>query len=159
MTTDPSAPGADADRSNPGDSARRRRAELLSAAEAAPLQALAERCLADGTQPEPMLGPDVGMVTLQVREPVEATRFLLGDVLATRCELRFRGARGWSMRLGDDRPTALAAAICDAEAEAGGPLRAEIEALCHRTEQEQAEARRREWEALAPTVVSFEEMG
>lgn len=134
------------------------RAELLAAAERNLLLDLADRCLADTPDPEILAGPDVGTVVLDVREPVEAIRFQLGDVLATRCEVRHRQAQGWAMRMGDDRTAALAAAICDAEYAADGPLADEIARLCTSTAARLARDRAREWAELEPTIVTFEEL-
>ncbi|WP_349345435.1 inositol monophosphatase family protein [Streptomyces rapamycinicus] len=44
-------------------------------------------CIADGAPVRVLVGPDVGCVTAQVREPVLEQRFLLGDVLACRAEV------------------------------------------------------------------------
>ena len=137
---------------------RTRRAELLANADPTALVALAERCLADAPAPVLVTGPEVGIVVMTVREPVESTRFHLGDVLVTRAEVEFRGQRGWAMRMGDDREAALAAAICDADAEAGGPRANEIDDLCRRTASEQAERDDAEWSELRTTIVRFDEM-
>ncbi len=137
---------------------RARRAELLAAADLTPLLAVADRCLDDAGPPVFVSGPDVGMVMMTVREPVEATRFHLGEVLVTRSEVEHRGVRGWSMRMGDDKPGALAAAICDAEAAAGGDRTTEIDELCTATDARLAAERASEWQTLEPTIVRFEEM-
>jgi alpha-D-ribose 1-methylphosphonate 5-triphosphate synthase subunit PhnG len=131
-------------------SGRTRRAELLAATNRDDLVDLAERCL--------IAGPDVGMVVLTAREPVESTRFHLGEVLVTRTEVGHRGERGWSMFMGDDRPASLAAAILDAEVAARGPLAAAVEDLCQATELALVARRAEEWAELEPTVVSFEEV-
>ncbi len=138
---------------------RARRCELLAAAPLQQLLETADACL-DG-QPAPVLlsGPDVGTVVMTVREPVEASRFHLGDVLVTQSTVEHRSIKGWSMRMGDDRPGALAAAICDAEVEAAGHHAAAVEQLCNEVEHGQAATRAEEWHRLEPTVVRFEEMG
>ncbi|MPZ97645.1 MAG: phosphonate metabolism protein PhnG, partial [Propionibacteriales bacterium] len=94
----------------------------------------------------------------QVREPVAADWFLLGDVLACRAEVALAGSRGWAMRLGDDRAATLAAAVLDAEAEAGRPHGRDVEELCATVAQRQQTAAHAEWAELAPTVVEFEEL-
>lgn len=137
---------------------REERAGLLAAAEPASLCALADQCLHGAPDPEVTLPPEVGMVVLTVREPVETIRFHLGEVLVTRCEVRHRGQLGWCMRMGDDPPATLAAAVLDAEAEADGPHRAEVEALCNEVARQRAEVDAREWREVAPTIVDFEEM-
>ncbi len=138
---------------------RARRCELLAAAPLQPLLDTADACL-DGLPPPTILsGPDVGTVLMTVREPVESTRFHLGDVLVTRSMVEHRSVRGWSMRMGDDRPGALAAAICDAEVEAGGRQALDVLVLCEATDRSERAARSAEWQQLQATVVRFEEMG
>ncbi|HEY4422135.1 MAG TPA: phosphonate C-P lyase system protein PhnG, partial [Pseudonocardia sp.] len=85
-------------------------------------------------------------------------RFLLGDVLACRAEVELAGTRGWAMRLGDDRVAVLAAAVCDAEAEADRPMAGEVAELCRRVAAREAAAEAAEWAVLGPTVVAFEEL-
>jgi alpha-D-ribose 1-methylphosphonate 5-triphosphate synthase subunit PhnG len=103
-------------------------------------------------------GPTVGTVALEVREPVAGDRFIVGDVLVTSAEVEWRGKRGWASLLGRDRAAALAAAVCDAEAEASGPLAPEVESLCAGTESALAQAALKEESELARTVVHFEEL-
>ncbi|WP_232666846.1 phosphonate C-P lyase system protein PhnG [Pseudonocardia sp. TRM90224] len=134
------------------------RAELLALAERAELVELADRSLADGADLRVVVAPEVGCVATQVVEPVARERFLLGDVLACRAEVELDGVRGWSMRLGDDRAAVLAAAVCDAEANAGRPLAGAVAELCRRVAARSAAAEAAEWAALAPTVVAFEEL-
>lgn len=137
---------------------REQRCALLAEAERDELVALADECLADGAAVRVLAGPEVGVVTAQVREPVLAERFLLGDVLACRAEVELSGQRGWAMRLGDDRAAALAAAVLDAEAESGRPLTARVEDLCRAVAGRRAEREAAEWAELAPTIVEFEEL-
>jgi alpha-D-ribose 1-methylphosphonate 5-triphosphate synthase subunit PhnG len=135
-----------------------RRAELLAVASGSELVALADRCLeaAPGTQ---VTGPPtVGTIPLCVREPVVGERFILADVLATQAEVEHRGQRGWAMRLGDDVPATLAAAICDAEAASGSGLAGEVDLLCRRTELSRDDEAAREWTELARTEVHFREL-
>lgn len=137
---------------------RGRRCELLAAADTGELLAVAEACIEATAPPLALVGPEVGTVAMTVREPVETTRFQLGDVLVTRSEVEHRGVRGWAVRMGDDRPGALAAAICDAEAAAAGPQTSTIDELCRRTQERLVRQRDEEWAQLAPTIVDFEEM-
>ena len=141
-----------------GEGSREERAGLLALAGNAELVALADGCLADGAQLTVLVPPEVGCVATEVREPVGHERFLLGDVLACRAEVELAGTRGWAMRLGDDRVAVLAAAVCDAEAEADRPMAGEVAALCRRVAAREAAAEAAEWAVLAPTVVAFEEL-
>lgn len=134
------------------------RAELLAVAEAEEVVALAESCLAEFGDPLMLAPPETGVVVMQVREPVCAERFHLGEVVVTRAEVEVAGARGWAMRLGDDRVATLAAAVCDAVAAAGGALAAEVDHLCVTTQRRRADRRAAEWDAIAPTIVKFEEL-
>ncbi|PXY30418.1 phosphonate C-P lyase system protein PhnG [Prauserella sp. PE36] len=137
---------------------REERCGLLAEAEPDELRALADQCLADGADVRVLVGPEIGFVTAQVREPVAAERFLLGDVLASRAEVELAGHRGWAMRLGDDRASALAAAVLDAEVEAARPHAADVAELCARVARRRQEREAAEWAELAPTVVEFEEL-
>jgi alpha-D-ribose 1-methylphosphonate 5-triphosphate synthase subunit PhnG len=137
---------------------RAERCALLARAEADELRVLADACLADGVDVRVLVAPEVGFVSAQVREPVAAERFLLGDVLACRAEVELAGQRGWAMRLGDDRAAVLAAAVLDAEVQAGRSRATEVDALCHAVATQQAQRQDREWGELAPTIVEFEEL-
>ena len=134
------------------------RAAMLAQADPEALATVADECLATASAPGIHHGPDVGTVVLTVREPVEATRFHLGEVLVTRCQLEHRGVTAWAMRMGDDRASTLAAAICDAEVEAGGPAAAAVERLVEETRAQLEAERAEEWTELEPTIVAFEEM-
>lgn len=137
---------------------REERAGLLALATSEELVGLADACLADAPPPQLVRAPQVGCIATEVVEPVAGDRFLLGDVLACRTEVEFAGARGWAMRLGDDRTAVLAAAICDAAVESGSPRGADVDALCERVAARETAAETAEWARLAPTVVEFEEL-
>lgn len=137
---------------------REMRAGLLSRAEPEELVALADACLADGVELEVLVAPQVGCVATPVVEPVAGERFLLGDVLACRAEVALGGARGWAMRVGDERAAVLAAAVCDAEVAAGRSRAADVEALCDGVAAREVAEETAEWGALAPTIVAFEEL-
>ncbi|WP_024805972.1 phosphonate C-P lyase system protein PhnG [Nocardia sp. BMG51109] len=137
---------------------REQRCALLAEAERDELVALADECLADGAPVRVLTGPVVGVVVAQVREPVLAERFLLGDVLACRAEVELSGRRGWSMRLGDDRAATLAAAVLDAEVEAARPAAGRVDDLCHTVARRRTEREAAEWAEIAPTIVEFEEL-
>jgi alpha-D-ribose 1-methylphosphonate 5-triphosphate synthase subunit PhnG len=137
---------------------RAQRCGLLAVAEPDELRVLADACLADGVDVRVLVGPEVGCVSTQVREPVAGERFLIGDVLACRAEVELAGQRGWAMRLGDDRASVLAAAVLDAEAAGAGPWAADVDELCRTVARRQADRDEREWAELAPTIVAFEEL-
>ena len=62
------------------------------------------------------------------------------------------------MRMGDDRASTLAAAVCDAEVIAGGPAAGTVERLVTETRRQLDAERAEEWRELEPTIVAFEEM-
>lgn len=134
------------------------RAELLAVAESGAVVELAESCLAEFGDPVLVAPPEVGLVVMQVREPVGAERFHLGEVVVTRAEVEIAGARGWAMRLGNDRVATLAAAVCDAVAANGGRLAGDVASLCETTRRRRAEAAADEWRDIARTIVNFEEL-
>ncbi len=137
---------------------RERRCGLLAIADPQALVDVADRCLADGTRPTVLVGPEVGLTMLDVREPVCGDRFYLGEVLVTRAEVELGGARGWAMRMGGDRVATLAAAVCDAEVEAGRARAGDVEALCKRTAASAEAADAASRVEIAATEVRFEEM-
>ncbi len=145
---------------------RDRRVELLAVADADALVELADRCLHDIPQIVVTRPPEVGVMVLQVREPVECIRVQLADVLVSRAEAALGEDRGWAMRLGDCATEALAAAICDTVAAAAArsdhhavaSLGDEVVRLCETTAERLARASAAEWAELAETVVRFEEM-
>ncbi|MBB5935474.1 phosphonate C-P lyase system protein PhnG [Streptomyces zagrosensis] len=139
---------------------RERRCELLAAAEHDEIVPLAERLLTEGAFPRPTVvkPPEVGMVVLQVREPVEETRFYLGEVLVTECSVEVDGVPGWCMREGDDRVAALAGALLDAVAAAGLPARTDIDSLCAAIAERRAAEDAAEWADVTATTVNFEEL-
>jgi alpha-D-ribose 1-methylphosphonate 5-triphosphate synthase subunit PhnG len=134
-----------------------RRAELLAHAAPADLVALADR-ITEATRCRVERRPEVGMVVLEVREPVAGERFHLTEVLVTQAEVTVDDAPGWAMRTGDDRLATLAAAVCDAAVEAGHDLAAEVERLCSVTEECRAAAAAAELARVAPTAVAFEDL-
>jgi alpha-D-ribose 1-methylphosphonate 5-triphosphate synthase subunit PhnG len=139
---------------------RERRCDLLAAARHDEVVPLAERLVADGSAPSPTVvkPPETGMVVLQVREPVEESRFYLGEVLVTECTVEVGGVPGWSMREGDDRVAALAAALLDAVAAAGLPATADIDALCAAVADRRTRQDESEWAEIRSTTVAFEEL-
>jgi alpha-D-ribose 1-methylphosphonate 5-triphosphate synthase subunit PhnG len=137
---------------------RERRTELLARAEAGELIELADEFLATAGDPVVLVAPEVGSVAAQVREPIVGQRFLLGEVLACRAEVELDGRRGWAMRLDEDRPAVLAAAILDAAAQRHPADSARVDALCGRVFERIRAQEAAEWAELEPTIVAFEEL-
>jgi len=142
---------------SPAPHSPERRAELLAHALPEDLVALADRITA-AAHCRVDRQPEVGMVVLEVREPVAGERFHLTEVLVTQAEVTVDGAPGWAMRTGDDRLATLAAAVCDAAAEAGHALAPEVARLCAATAEQRAAAAAAEQARVAPTAVAFEEL-
>ena len=134
------------------------RSGLLAAADAAERISLADRLIEQHGEPSVFHPPEVALLAMQVREPVERTRFQLGDVLVTSAEVMNAGAEGWAMRMGGDRAATPAAAICagvgDHGLEGGEP----VDDLCRRTADRHERDRLVEWSELAGTRVEFEEL-
>lgn len=141
---------------------RSERIGLLARSDTAALIALATETLDFGDEAGIELSvihpPEVGSITMTVREPVESTRFHLSDIVVTRAEIEYRDVRAASMLIGDEAEAALAAAILDAELEAQGPMATSIENLLVETQLGEIAAAEAEWEELKPTIVSFEEV-
>ena len=140
---------------------RNRRSELLAVADESSVRGLAEEFLARKEihdELQIISPPTVGMVMMQVREPVCKERFFLGEVVVVQAEVAIRGQRGWSMRAGTGRQAALAAAVLDACAELGGTFEEEVNELCRRTNELTEGSQAEEWEKLLRTEVRFEEL-
>lgn len=135
-----------------------RRCELLAQAPAGDIVDLAERLLERFGTPEILIEPEVGLVMMEVREPVCEERFHLGEVVVTRAEVRLAEQIGWCMRMGTDRVAALAGAICDAIGQTDTPERALVDRLCQTVEEREARSEAAEWAELSTTEVRFEEM-
>jgi alpha-D-ribose 1-methylphosphonate 5-triphosphate synthase subunit PhnG len=132
--------------------------ELLAVAEASELIALADELLATHGDPTLVIAPEIGLVMMEVREPVCEERFHLGEVVVTRAEVVIAGHTGWAMRLGTDRVATLAAAICEAIGSSDLADRHLVHRLCERTARHHEAKLATEWEQLAATEVRFEEM-
>jgi alpha-D-ribose 1-methylphosphonate 5-triphosphate synthase subunit PhnG len=145
-----------------GKLTREERWALLAAADADELIRLADTCLGAADAFQVIVSPQVGCVSVQVREPILKQRFLLGDVLACSAEVELNGARGWALRFGDDEAAVLAMAIVDAAASArpadGDGVADEIDRLCAELAGRLRREEAAEWAELAPTVVEFEEL-
>lgn len=134
------------------------RASLLAEAERSSVVALAERLVEQHGQPSVLLAPEVGLVAMEVREPVCSERFIVGDVLITRAEVVVGGAEGWAARMGDDREATFAAAICAAVGDHRLAGADEVDRLCESTARARDVDAMTEWSDLTPTIVDFEEM-
>ncbi len=130
---------------------------MLALAGPGELNDIAEMMLEALGVPEVSMTAETGLVMMQVREPVCHDRFHLGEIVASRAEVSWHGATGWSMRLGSDRVATMAAALCDAAAELDEGWRV-VEDLCGRIEDRITSEAAAEWAALVPTVVEFEEL-
>jgi alpha-D-ribose 1-methylphosphonate 5-triphosphate synthase subunit PhnG len=140
---------------------RNERTELLARADTDKIRRLAEEFLGQRKINEDLHiinPPEVGMVMMQVREPVCKERFHLGEVVVTRAEVALGSSRGWAMRAGTDRETTLAAALLDACAEYATELAEAVDELCRQTAERLAQDEQREWTELRATTVNFEEL-
>lgn len=107
------------------------RYEDLAAANSNALEELADRILAVTPDVCVDVGPEVVSVPVRLTVPAEApTTTVIGHVALTRCTILLAGTRGDGLRQGRDLSGALAAAVCDAEADRCGPLAGEVTALC-----------------------------
>jgi len=157
---------------------REERWALLAAAGSQELIGLADACLGAAEAFQVIVPPQVGCVSVQVREPIMKQRFLLGDVLACSAEVELDGQRGWALRFGDDQAAVLAMAIVDAAASVrpadgdvpsgdgdapsgdgdGDGVAGQIDRLCAELARRLRQEEAAEWAELAPTVVEFEEL-
>jgi alpha-D-ribose 1-methylphosphonate 5-triphosphate synthase subunit PhnG len=130
---------------------------ICAFAGSAQLESLAEKAAA-GLKIILLKGPEKTMVFLQSREPVQRSRFYLGELLAAHCLVEIAGVRGAAVMMGDDLEKARAAAILDA-AHTGNfpcfvPVKEELLRLEERRKRELAE----EAAEIRKTRVSFQSL-
>jgi alpha-D-ribose 1-methylphosphonate 5-triphosphate synthase subunit PhnG len=102
--------------------------------------------------------PELGMVMLQVQEPVANDNFYLGEVLVTRAEVEVDGHLGWAMRMGDDPTGALACALIDAWAVSSAEATNTVDLRCASALARCWEREIAQWEELRKTEVRFDEL-
>ncbi|MDR1373790.1 MAG: phosphonate C-P lyase system protein PhnG [Treponema sp.] len=119
------------------------------------LKTLAEKAAA-GLKVILLKGPEKTIVLLQSREPVQHSRFYLGELLAAHCVVEIAGVRGAAVQMGDDLDKARAAAILDAAHTGRFPCFAQVEPELLRLETERKAALAKEAAEIWRTRVSFE---
>lgn len=137
--------------------AAERRFSALAVADPDVVQQLAEQIL-ERTDVEVLEGPLVSTTLVELTESVQGQPFYLGEVVVSGASVSVAGVRGDALLVGRHPQRALAAAVCDAAAEAG-VLADEVERIVAHAEQESADARRAEVAEVAATRVSFEVIG
>lgn len=140
---------------------RNRRFSILAQATdpATLLLDLAEQVLtASGADVAVVTPPQVGMVMLRLREPVDGTVFNAGEVLVTEARVTLGAHDGYALRLGRAPELTLAAALLDAAVEGAHPLTPAIEAALGACEEAEQARQLAAWREVAPTRVAFDEM-
>ena len=122
-----------------------------------PLVALAERVLAHADVTV-LAAPAAATMLVELTESVGGQPYHLCEVVVSEASVAVSGHRGDGVIVGADPERALAAAICDAAAEAG-VFAAEVDAMVEETLVAQAEARAARADAVAATRVDLEVLG
>lgn len=135
-----------------------RRFSTLAVADDTSVRRLAERILAAAHEVEVVRPATAATMLIELTESVQHQPFYLGEVVVSEATVRVDGCRGDAVVIGHDLERALAAAVCDAAAEAG-VLAEEVEDLVARTQAAVAASRTEESNAVASTRVSFEVIG
>src|SRR5262249_25577763 len=116
---------------------------------------LAERILDRADSVELRLGPRPATMLVELTETVRAQPFHLGEVVVTEASVVLNGCRGDGIVLGLSTERALAAALCDAAAQAR-LFALDVDRLVEETERTRAAQRGREAAAVADTRISVE---
>lgn len=103
------------------------RLEGLACAPASELECLADRILAGEVAVAVLAGPEVLTAPLRLPVPGTGGTFVVGRAVLTTCAVTLDGTRGDGVVQGRALRPALAAAVCDAEAERRGPLASRVE--------------------------------
>ncbi|HTE61180.1 MAG TPA: phosphonate C-P lyase system protein PhnG [Solirubrobacteraceae bacterium] len=133
-----------------------RRFEALGRAPAQARERLADRILRSAAV-EIVAGPEVATASVRLPVPGTGSTFVAGRVVLTTCRVLLDGTRGDAAVQGRELCGALAAAICDAEAERGGPLAEEVDDLVLAAEKARADGLRDEARAVALTRLDDDE--
>jgi len=134
---------------------RDERFALLAIGDAEAVMTLAETLL-DTTDVTLIMPPRVGMVMLQMRDPVAGATFYAGEVLVTEAQVTLSGYDGYAVRFGREPEPTLAAAILDAALEAGHVLTPQILAHLAATAEAEQGRQRGEWRAVTQTRLAFD---
>ncbi len=102
--------------------------------------------------------PQKSLVMIQVREPVQETRFYLGEALVCEAMVEVDGVKGMAVTLGDDFEKVLAMAVLDAAFNRKVPQCAAIQQELYRLEEEQRRAEEQENGLYHRTQVHFESL-
>jgi alpha-D-ribose 1-methylphosphonate 5-triphosphate synthase subunit PhnG len=135
-----------------------RRFAGLCTADPGELAALAEQILNRGEDVTVVTGPRPATMLVQLTESVREQPFYPGEVVISEATVTLNGCRGDGVILGLDLERALAAALCDAAAEAG-VLADEVHALVARTETARSAAREAAAAVAEETRVNVEVIG
>ncbi len=137
---------------------RTRRSEILCMASADEVAKWVDELIGTTATIAIRRAPELGMVMLQVQEPVANDNFFLGEVLVTRAEVEVAGHPGWAMRMGDDPLGTLACALIDAWAVSSVDATNEVDLRCAAVLARCWEREISEWEELRKTEVRFDEL-
>jgi alpha-D-ribose 1-methylphosphonate 5-triphosphate synthase subunit PhnG len=107
--------------------------EALARANDEELVALADRVLETPSTVTLIAGPTVVSSPLRLEVPGGAGTVVIGHVAMTTCEISLDGVRGDGIRSGRSLDACVAAAVCDAEVERGGPLSDDVFELANAT--------------------------
>ncbi|MFV1363998.1 phosphonate C-P lyase system protein PhnG [Mycolicibacterium elephantis] len=129
------------------------RYEALAAGDGQALEALADEILATGVDVSVTAGPESVSAPVRVGVSGSGATVVLGHIALTRCTAHVGGVRGDGIRAGHDLAGALAAAICDAECERGGPLSPRVHELCRSAQTEAARRRSERADLVAMTTM------
>lgn len=95
------------------------------------------------------------LVMVKVREHVRQSRFYLGEVLCTACQMEVEGHKGISVLMGTDKKKAEAAAVLDAAFNAGIAEVSAIEEALRKIVEEDHKEREKRTEEVNRSKVDF----
>ena len=129
--------------------------EIVAEASPEAVRSIAEAILGRSTV-RVLKAPSPGMVMVRHADPLENTRFLLGEAYVTECEVDVDGHLGYGCVLGTGEERALCGALVDAVMGGGHSMAANIEPLLGEEQRRIEETRRAEDCSVASTRVSFD---
>lgn len=137
---------------------RKEYTRVLAAAESVKVQALAGQ-ITERYRVRSLRPAQKTLIMIQVREPVKASRFYLGEAVCCEAMVEINGHRGFAAMLGDDFEKVTAAAVIDAAFAAELTECTELEQQIQRLDEEQKEQRAGLNDKIRRSRVDFQTMG
>lgn len=133
---------------------KRRLSKILAKTDAAKVRQMAEK-IKNAYGLTVIKGPEKSLTMIQMRDPVQETKFFLGEVIVCEAIVELEGTKGMAVLMGDDFEKVLDMAIIDAACNKGV---FQEDAFLAELEAQQKEREEKENAMFMQTMVNFTTM-